>query len=451
MASLKEQIDWFANFNGAQFNNAWLLNGGENEIYSGQGAGGGSYYYTLYYWLNNAQVNKWQRYLGRVLFLDNSIAQTAIKKLTIMALGSGTRIVCSDDSKQKAIDEWVKVNKWKRREIEAFTRRSIDGEVFLRVFNNYDVRFVDPDLVYNNATEGTPTMYQGVISSDTDAEEILEYEVHLKNFKDSTTDLTGIRVPVEEMQHRKINSHFGARRGFSLLLPIASDLFNVDKLVNNLMATSNVLSKIAFWRKHKANEGTIQEFKAKIQTQGRIGIDQRPPLDNIENYPPASIVDLADETDIVFPDAQSLGEYNIILESTLRKVAAQFNLPSGVFNITHDDGAYNAQMVTNSFVVKSIEAMQEEWKEFNLELLEMCGFDTDDIQIICPEVAIVDKKVEAEVGQFLLQNKIASRETIATAFGIDYEQEQELMALEPEVEIPEQNPNGNQNSSKESK
>jgi len=439
MNHFQEQIDWIRSFNsGGQFPNAWLLNGGENEVYNTQSGGaGGSYYYTLYYWLNNSAVNRWQRYLGRVLFLDNGIAQTAVNKLTIMALGSGMKICCADEAKQRKIDQWVKRNKWKRKETEAFKRRLIDGEVFFRVFNQEDIRFVDPDLIYNGSTTGNPFSFQGVISDQYDQEEITGFEVHQKDYNLNITNQQGEFVPISEMQHRKLNSHFGARRGFSLLLPIATDLFNCDRLVNNLMATSNVLAKIAFWRKHKADKSSVQTFRADILNQQKIAndISQRPPLDNIEHYPAGAIVDQSDTVDIQFPDAQALGEYNVILEATLRKISSQFGLPAGIFNVTHDDGAYNAQMVTNSFIVRSIEALQEEWKEYNLELLEMCGFDTDDIQIIAPTVAVVNKKEEAEVGQFLLQNQIVSRETLAENFGLDYEKEQDLISKDPQEQV----------------
>src|SRR6266404_4263410 len=286
---LKEQIEWLQNT--PIFNNSWLLNGGENEIYQAQGSGaGGSYDYKLYHWLNNSAVNKWQRYLGRVLYLDNGIAQTAVNKLTIMALGSGMKICCANESKQAKLDEWVKRNHWKKKEAEAFKRRTIDGEIFFRVFDDEDIRFVDPDLVYCSAALGKPFAWQGVISDANDQEEITGFEIHEKNYVLNTQDQTGKIVPVEEMQHRKLNSHFGARRGFSLLLPIATDLFNVDKLTNNLMATSNVLAKIAFWRKHKANKASVQQFRADITNQQAIAsaLSQRPPLQNIEEYPPGS-------------------------------------------------------------------------------------------------------------------------------------------------------------------
>lgn len=440
---MQEQIDWMRAFNSPNFNNAWLLNGGENNLYSGSGSGaGGSYYYTLYYWLNNSQVNKYQRYLGRVLFLDNGIAQTGVNKLTIMALGSGMKIQTPDESKQRKIDEWQKINKWKRKEVEAFKRRIIDGEVFFRVFGD-QVRFVDPDLVYCNATDN-PQSWQGVISDNYDQEEILGFEVHPRNYQSNTTQTKGEFVPIEEMQHRKLNSHFGARRGFSLLLPVATDLFNCDRLLNNVMATSNVLAKIAFWRKHKANQASVMEFRSKINNQSAVANrNGLPEYDNIDNIPAGSIPDIPDETDIQFPDAQSLDQYNIILESTLRKISSQFNLPAGIFNVTHDDGAYNAQMVTNSFVVRSIEAMQEEWKEFNLELLEMCGFDTNDIQIIAPEVAVVDADCLVKECEFLLTNRLASKNTIAEKFEINYEEELELIkqdVKDDEVLMPEPDP-----------
>lgn len=436
--SLQEAIEFLGGFKafgwGAGGNSLFNSDGNLWNVISGTGAAGG--FYTAFYWLSTAWFNKIQRYAGRYCFLSNGYAQTAVNNLAILVLGNGFEYSSEDPGKDKEIKAWVKENCWNQRSIEAFKRYLIDGEVFLRCFDDR-VRFVDPDFVYGDNAGGRDT-YQGVIYTEGDEEDITGYRVHKKpnqtDFADSET------VPVSQMQHRA-NVHFGQKRGFSWILPVMSDLFAADMLTNNLMTSAEVRSKFAIIREHEANQDAVQAYRSGIQSQpqnaiwrqavGQNGGPAFPPVENIENYPQGAIVDAPVTVKYnTLPDVDP-GQFIEVLDATLCKISSHFHLPVGIFaNLRGDRGSYASELVHSSWSVRSLEQLQNHWKEYDLALLEKCGFDTDDVQVVSPEIALVDKKAEKELAEFLIREKMVSKQTLAKTFEIDFCKEQEIIKSE---------------------
>ncbi len=402
------------------------LNGQGNLYNIVNGGGGGGGFYTAYYWLSTQWYNKWQRYLGRYLYLSNAYAKTAINSQVTFIIGKGQQFVCSDENKQKEIDEWCKLNKWQWRNAEAFKNYLIDGEIFYRIFDQ-KVRFVDPDLIYGDLSP--KDQYLGIVFDEDDNEEIDAYNVHRR----PNESLEGESVSAKEIQHRKA-ANWGQRRGFSWLLPVASDLLEADALTNNCMSTSQVLAKIAFFRKHQANQQSVKQFRSDIASQpinsqiiGQNGTPQITPCENIENYLPGSIPDISDTIDIQpSPTALDGNAYVALLDATLRKVASYGNLPMGVYGNQGDRGAYAAEMVQNSYIVLSLESMQAQWAALNLELLEKVGFDVSDVQCVSADISTVDVPALIQEAQFGLDNMLLSPQSVSEKFDWDYNKEKEL-------------------------
>ncbi len=435
--TLSESIDFLNSWRGCNNLNSGLWTNGRQDgnLYNLSNVGGGAFY-TYYIWLNQQAVNKWQRYAGRMLYMSNAYAGTAVNNLTILALGNGLEFQCADETKLKKIQKWIKNNKWRQRDLEGFKRFIVDGEIFYRATGFQEdakIRFVDPDYVYNTYDAAKWGWY-GARWAENDYEEITKWVVH----KSSTDSSQGEEVSTTEKGNciqQRANKHFTQFRGFSWLLPVMSDLWQADKLTNNLMQTSELLSKIAFWRVNKANKEAVERMRSEVSNNTWLGQNGTPsvnnvPRENLEGIPPQSILDIPDSMDIKFPQALNGSEYNALLDSTLRKISSHFHLPTGVFNDKSERGAYAAELVSSSYIVRSIEAIQENWKEWNLQLLELCGFDTEDVDVVCPEVAMVDKKMESEVADMLLRNQIASRQTVGTIFGIDYDAEKPIIKKE---------------------
>lgn len=430
----------FSDFQTQQaFSTAWFSDGQFWNVLSNGNSTGGAFW-TAYYWLSTYWFNKMQRYLGRYLYISNAYATTAVNNLTILAMGSGFEYTTDNVSKQKRLDDWLHRNGWHERSIEAFKRYLIDGEVFFRLFNEGDdVRFIDPDLIYTNGVnDPKQDQYSGVLFDRDDQETVTGFEVH--------SDPSGVpgqyeTVSADEIQQRA-NKHWGQRRGFSHVLPVATDLFLADELSVALMRSAKLRGSIGAIREHDAPQSAVSTFRAQIQTQpqnqwnnlatGQNGGPIFPP-ENLENYPPGSIIDTGVNTKWNVLENVDASSYETLIDVTLRKISSHFHLPMGIFAQDKSErGAYASEMVSNSYLVRSIEAMQDAWKECDKRLLEMAGFDCKDVSITAPDVAMVDKKASIEEAAFLLNMQIASRCTIAKTFNLDYEREKELIASEQE-------------------
>lgn len=416
----------------------WQSNGAYWNSINSAGSAGGAYW-TAFYWLSTFWFNKMQRYLGRWLYYSNAYAATAVDKMSILVMGSGFEYTSDNKSMQKRIDEWVERNDYQMRSIEDWKRRQIDGETFLRVFNEDTVRFVDPDLIYTSNSSNGKDLYSGIILDPQDNETVDYYEVH-----EGVSTSAFERVPPTEMQQRA-NKHFAQTRGFSRLLPVATDIFLADELTIALATTAKARAKIAAIRQHKSNAAATETFLANIQGQPQNQFNNLPnnangsPLfqgENIERYPAGSVVDTDVNTTWDMPPGIEADGYVALLSASLRKIAAHFHLPMAVYAQDQNErGAFAAEMVSNSYLVRSIEALQHEQKRWDMQLLKMCGFDITQISIQCPEVSVVDKKAAIEEAMFLLQQGLVSRHTLCKTFNLDYEKELELIKKEmPEVE-----------------
>lgn len=428
--TLQESFDFLGNFKswGFVYDSVFQSNNQLWNVTNGNGGAGGGFF-TAYYWLNSQYFNKMQRYASRYAYLSCPYAATAVNTLTILVMGDGLKFVTENQSKQNKIDKWCDDNDWYDRDIEGFRRWVTDGDLFYRFFDE-KVRFIDPDLIYGDSN--SQNQYLGIEADPDDDEEILYYLVHKQPDKPATQE----KVPAEEIQHRK-NSHWGQRRGFSWLLPVLTDVFAADKLTNSLMSTAEVQARVALIRELESPSASAQTFLGNIQNQPQNQefrkFNPPSPQENIEHIPPGSIITQNSGQKLSTLNALS-GATNFIevLDASLRKIASHFHLPMGVFAQDKSErGAFAAEMVSNSYIVRCIEALQSKWKYQNLEVLKKAlGIETDDVQVICPMVSMVDKPAETQLAQFLLDAKLCSRQTLLKTFGIDWEREAELIKSE---------------------
>lgn len=380
---------------------------------------------TLLIYYRSPWFNKIQRWVAEVLRKTNPVAISAVDNLTQMILGEGFVYTCESASEQKRLDEWMKKQNWCWRQREILEKLIVDGEVFIRLFNTKDypnLRLVSPDLVYDNKSG------LGINFSEGDYEEVISYHVNKED------------VPESEMQHRKLGWSDEVR-GTSLLFPIIQHCVNAEELVVNLNRTATALSKFAAIRTHDATSQQVDTYRSDIQSRQRnrdyTDCVNGVPGHNVEDYPAGSIVDASKYTTWEFPGAAIDGEkYVSILRATLRVIAARVGLPENVLSQDQDSiAAYSGQMVANSHVVKGIENWQRRINDWDMELFEKAGFNTDKISITNPEVAMPDPTAQVAIGQFLLSSQIASKQTIGKMFEVNFEDEQIIMEKEPKTEV----------------
>ena len=144
---------------------------------------------------------------------------------------------------QALVDDFLRINRWARRQQEAALRLDRDGEVFLRYFAGPGgmtlVRFVEPGQVTAPAEAARdPSLSFGIATDADDVETVHAYYVD------------GVPLDADAMQHRKANVDANVKRGLPLFYPVRKNLRRAEKLLRNMSTVAEIQSAIALIRKH---------------------------------------------------------------------------------------------------------------------------------------------------------------------------------------------------------
>lgn len=389
----------------------WMGIGGSNPPFSN----------SVNYYLRSEYAHKLARWQSQFLYRTSPIATAGIDALVNLVLGQGLQYLCDADSEQRLLDEWIDENDWDCRSRETFCKTLTDGESFLQRFGK-KVRAVSPDQIYDSQT-------QGIVTDPDDYETVLHYVVNRQNKEK-------INVPAKDMQHRKL-SHRDEKRGIPILFPIAEQLVEATDMLESLNRTCNFLSRIGAVRESSAPQASVQSYLSDIQAlpQNRKppNVDNGREQENVEHYAPGSIITTANTIKWTFPAASmDAASYTEVYQVVVELCAARLGIPASVLSGSQKDmAAYTAALVADSHCVKSLEQWQQRCIRWDKQLFKMFGFDVKKINIVAPEIAIHDKKAQIELGNFLLDKKLASKQTVGKIFEIDYEAE--LPQIEEDV------------------
>lgn len=419
-----EKIDESYGYGG--FGNVWpFLNVLGNlfgpDAYSGQiwnpilGNGGVGFTDSILNVYKQAYFTVYQRVQGQYLYINNPYAISAVDNLVNMVMSGGFQYVCDSDAEQKRLDDWIHNNNYHWRAREAFQKLLVQGEVFIRIFEDGEtIRFVSPVMVFDGANNG-------IITDEYDYEQVLEYVLSYNG--------KAKNIPAEEMQHRK-NSWCEDKRGVSILYPVAGPLTQAMDLLVSIAGTAKSLSKFAAVRTSDASKASVQTMRGDIQAQQNAQFPNLPnyksyATDNVEQYSPGTILDVPAGVKVEFPGQQIDGAgYIDVLRALLRQIAARVGLPESVLSQDQDSiAAYSGQMVADSHISKGLRNWQERLGRWDLELFKMCGFNIAKIHVEYPDVATNPKNEAVNTGEFLLRNKLACKSTVASSFGLDYDEE----------------------------
>ena len=132
---------------------------------------------------------------------------------------------------QAVLDEFVRANKWHKRQQEIVRRKDRDGECFLRLFPAADgtvqLRFVEPGPGGHSAgPRRRPGGRLGIQTDAGDVETVRGYWID------------GRLVDAADVQHRKANVDANVRRGLPLFFPVRKNLHRADKLLRNMSAVA---------------------------------------------------------------------------------------------------------------------------------------------------------------------------------------------------------------------
>ena len=145
---------------------------------------------------------------------------------------------------QAVLDDFVRVNKWHKRQQEIVRRKDRDGECFLRLFIAPDgttrLRFVEPGQVATPPEHGgDPSAALGIQTDPDDVETVRGYSID------------GQLVDAAEIQHRKANVDANVQARAAAFFPVRKNLRRAEKLLRNMSVVAEIQSAIALIRKHR--------------------------------------------------------------------------------------------------------------------------------------------------------------------------------------------------------
>lgn len=376
------------------------------------------FFHTIYFY----RVARWQ---SDFLYFANPYATACIDSLVNSVVGSGFTYQCETDEEQEKLAEFIQKSKWKKRSREAAIRTMKSGECFLRKFGDDDMRFVEPDLVFDSE-------HMGIETEEDDYETIKRYWIN--------------EQPVEpdQIQHRKL-ALSGEKRGVSILFSISSHLQAAEQLLHNLTRTADQQSRIAWIVEHEANQASVKEYEASIRNQlapgerwaGTIG-------GKYTEIEAGATIHTNKGSTWQFPGAAlDASKYIEVLHAVLRLCASRVGIPETVLTNMDEMGAYNSSIIASNHATRGMTVLQEQFAEWDLDLFEMFGFDRSRIKVIAPEIPKHDVNQTVAAVNCLKTNNLASDSTLAKMFDVNYEHEKTIMAKER----PEQPANGNGESS----
>ncbi len=342
---------------------------------------------------------------------------------------------------QVVIDEFVRLNHWRRRQQEIVRRKDRDGECFLRLFPAADgtmrVRFVEPAEVSTpDERRADPTASFGVQTDPDDVETVLGYWIG------------GRMIEASEIQHRKANVDANVKRGLPLFYPVRKNLRRAEKLLRNMSVVAEIQSAIAVIRKHRAATAAgLAEFVSG-QADLSVGSAATGRTSHFRRYAPGTILDAASDTEYEFPAAGiDAGRYVTVLQAELRAIASRLVMPEFMLTADASNANYSSTMVSEGPAVKMFERLQHEMLADDVELFQRIlwhaveagrlpsdALRSVDIRGIPPTLAVRDRLKEAQADQILLRNGAMSIATMAMRNGLDPEQEQQLIRRQGDVD-----------------
>jgi len=338
---------------------------------------------------------------------------------------------------QGVLDDFLRANKWQRRQQEIVRRTDRDGECFLRLFAADDgttrVRFVEPDQIATPpGRTSDPAASLGVQTEPGDVETVLGYWVD------------GHLVDAVEIQHRKLGVDANVKRGLPLFYPVRKNLRRAEKLLRNMSTVAEIQSAIALIRKHvSATSAGLEQF---VQDQADLSVTSQSTgrTSHFRRYGPGTILDAMAGTEYEFPAAGlDAAKYVIVLQAELRAIASRLVMPEFMLTSDASNANYSSTMVAEGPAVKMFERLQHEMIEDDREVLwRVVGnaveagrlppevLEVIEIDAIAPTLAVRDRLRDAQADKILWQSGAMSVETMAMRHGLD-PQQQRLPTSQP--------------------
>lgn len=356
----------------------------------------------------------------------------------------------------KELEDFRRVNRYRKRQAEKLSRLDRDGEFFLRYFEQHPdgilrVRFVEPILVSTPPGKSVQDDVWFGIQYAGDYEEPRGYYVRNANYLGTSQadDAWRTMVPAEEIQHRTANVDLSSPRGLPTTYALESRLEQALKTLTNMGSLVEFRTKVGLIRKHVA--ATTASVKALLGDRGGLGYSNSAgglnPTGTLDKLPTASIIDTNDQTSYEFPTTNTDVEKIVAsVQADLRSVAAALGLAEYMISADASNSNYASTMVAEGSPVKTFEGMQTDLIEDDIEVLEHAirvaikhgrlPEDTlDRVKIAAEPPVIVSRNrlAETQADEILNRNDVMGKRTWRARNGLDNDAEREEIELEKEA------------------
>lgn len=350
------------------------------------------------------------------------------------------------------LENFARLNKYRRRQGEKLNRLDRDGEYFLRFFDNRPdgilrVRFVEPLLVQTPPGYGAEgDVWFGIGFKDGDYETPDRYYIRSSSYDGSLTDQMQAEwrrgVPADEIQHRTANVDLGSPRGLPSTYAIQDSLMQAVSTLKSMGRLVDVRARIAVIRKQvNATLGQIQPLLLKNRSgQSQQGNQMR----NAFQFPYGTVLDTNDQRTYEFP-SQNVETDKIVhsLKSDLQAAAAAMGLAD--FTISGDSSTgFASALVKEGPMDRAICRLQQDLIEDDEQVYERALvvaaqnrrlpediLELVRIDIMPPPVIARNRIQETQADEILVRNGAMSSETMAMRHGMDPEQERQKAAENP--------------------
>lgn len=322
------------------------------------------------------------RDMSRMLVKTNNHAKGMIKARRGYIIRKGYAITVTDkDGKnpqlqahvQSFFDRWSRVNRWVRRQKEAFLKSSRDGEVFTRVFSGASIpdrmpriRFIWPEQVKNPG--GALEWSYGVRTHPDDIEAIESYAVFALDGTPSH-----VEVSARDVFHFKRNVDSGVKRGIpDFVWGLYEVLSSAGKLERNLGEGSAIQASIAYVLEHAV--GTKSEIEDAVLVRGDYTTQRmwdRNPTRGVQQFEPGLIVDTDKNTQFKpSPYSAGVDGHLQVVDLLCRSAAVTENAPPWITTSIPSDASFASALVSESPFTINTEDEQEDYQEYFTAILD---------------------------------------------------------------------------------
>lgn len=386
------------------------------------------------------------RQKSRKIVRKNPYAENLLKNLVSWVIGKGHKYTvvarknCDKTSKKRAaylvtevqtfLDDLLEMNRWGKRQKEAYRRYHRDGEVFYRIFHQPNgfshFRFIEPgDVRTPSEFSSNSSSTFGIKTDRLDVETVLGYYVD-EEFVDSN-----------EVQHRKANVDMNVKRGLSSMYAVAANLNRGQQLLTNMSMLVQIQTSVAMIRKHDKTSQAVKNF-ATNSASATVNDPTTGETRRLKRFRPGTVLDTKKGTEYEFPSmGNDPGAPVAVLSAELRAIASANCLPEYMVGSDASNANYSSSMVAESPAVKYFDAEQAEVVELDLELFwnaiehaVSVGRLPDDVMTLLeievePPILVTRLPLPiAQANEIYIRNRIKSPQTIASEQGLDYRQEQ---------------------------